>query len=127
MNNKKVVFRYAYVAGERITPSKGLHGTCPLCKMPVISKCGNKKVWHWAHCDIGNCDHWWENKTDWHEHWQDKFPPEWQEYIIENNNICHRADIYTDSGIVVEFQHSKLSEEEIEKREKFYIKNSNDM
>ena len=29
---------------------------CPVCNSEVISKCGDIKVWHWAHKNNNDCD-----------------------------------------------------------------------
>lgn len=35
--------------GKRIGPEPSQHAFCPGCRAPVISKCGDINVWHWAH------------------------------------------------------------------------------
>ncbi len=40
-------------------------GLCPICSQPVIAKCGDKKVWHWAHCGNTSCYNWWKTETEW--------------------------------------------------------------
>lgn len=111
--------------GEKIEPQKGLKGLCPHCHAEVISKCGVVKVHHWAHKNAEMCDKWWENKTEWHRIWQDKFPKEWQEVRVDSKDETqwHIADICTPDGLVVEFQHSKIEEIEQKERENFYLNN----
>jgi hypothetical protein len=69
-----------------------------------------------------DCDAWWENETDWHRHWKNQFPVEWQEQVMHDAGTgeCHIADVYTVGGTAVEFQHSILALEELESREAFY-------
>jgi hypothetical protein len=112
--------KFAIVDGKRTEAHKGLHGQCPVCRNPVIAKCGEKNVHHWAHESVQDCDSWWENKGEWHCKWQDEFDNDWQEIIIETNGEKHIADIKTPNGLVIEFQHSPISLEEQRKREKFY-------
>jgi competence CoiA-like predicted nuclease len=112
--------KFAIVDGKKTEAHKGLHGLCPVCKNPVIAKCGEIKAHHWAHESTQNCDPWWENKGEWHRKWQDEFDNDWQEIIVEENGEKHIADIKTPDGLVIEFQHSPISKEEQQKREKFY-------
>ena len=111
---------YATYFGERITASKGLIATCPLCKSKVIAKCGMIKVWHWAHESIKDCDDWYESETLWHRNWKNIFPTESREVIIEN----HRADIFY-NGWIIELQNSTISPEDIIERERFYTSIAN--
>jgi len=109
--------------GERILPTKGMHGRCQLCGSELISHCGPKIKYHWHHKNKKNCDHWWENRTDWHLNWQNSFPDHWQEVTLKNSNgEVHRADIKTDEGWIIEFQHSPIKPEERQARNDFYQK-----
>ncbi len=89
---------------------------CPGCRMPVISKCGDINIWHWAHERDADCDAWSEGETWWHKEWKDFFSAEEQEVVVGN----HRADIKTHRGRVIELQHSPISPLEIQEREEFY-------
>ena len=114
--------KYAIVNNQKVEADKGLKGFCPICQQPVIAKCGTYKINPWAHKSIMHCDKWWENETEWHRQWKDTFPKEWQEIVSidEKTGEKHIADIQTSSGMVVEFQHSNISEEERISRENFY-------
>lgn len=114
--------RFALFNGEKIDAQPKLHGKCPHCGGDTISKCGRTKVWHWAHKSRKVCDPWWENETEWHRAWKDKFPREWQEIsaIDEKTGETHIADVKTPYGLVVEFQHSPMQFEEMMARETFY-------
>lgn len=110
--------RFAQKEGKRIFPNPlEKDAVCPLCKAPVIGKCGKIKIWHWAHKSNKECDPWADGETDWHLNWKGEFPQEMQEVIIGK----HRADIKM-NGIVLEFQKSPLSSEQINEREEFYDK-----
>ncbi|WP_366140616.1 competence protein CoiA family protein [uncultured Tateyamaria sp.] len=105
----------------KIEASPGVTGTCPGCKSPLVAKCGTRKVWHWAHHGKRHCDNWWEPETQWHRSWKDRFPKNWQEYPLRSNEgDLHFADVRTPSGLIIEIQHSHISDQEIRVREKFY-------
>lgn len=112
---------FSYVDGKRRTPQPGLGGVCDLCNGETISKCGNVRIHHWAHLRRHNCDPWWENETEWHREWKREFPEYCREVCVTSNDgKKHRADVKTDSGRVIEFQHSPIKMEERQKREAFY-------
>lgn len=115
--------KYSIINKVRSEPQPGLSGRCQNCGDTVIAKCGDKKIWHWAHKGKRKCDKWWENETDWHRNWKNCFPLNWQESIHhDNNGEKHIADVKTALGYVIEFQHSYLKKEEQEKRTVFYKK-----
>src|SRR5262245_49311923 len=113
--------KIALVDGNRLEARPGLSGKCPYCQSAMIAKCGERRVWHWAHRGVLKCDHWWENETEWHRNWKNNFPVEWQEVIhTAENGEKHIADVKTASGRIVEFQHSHLEPVERRSREAFY-------
>jgi competence CoiA-like predicted nuclease len=106
----------------RIKPTfSGQRATCPLCSGTIIGKCGDIYVKHWQHHLDIECDSWKEHETVWHRQWKAKFPDDWQEVIIKNNEETHIADIKTAKGLVIEFQNSPISPATIEIRENFYV------
>lgn len=112
---------YSYVDGQRREPEPGLTGVCDLCGAKTVSKCGNVRIHHWAHWRRQNCDPWWENETEWHRAWKRQFPPHWREVSVESRHgERHRADVKTDSGCVIEIQHSSIKLDERRIREEFY-------
>ncbi|WP_128918625.1 competence protein CoiA [Bradyrhizobium nanningense] len=115
--------RYAVVGGQRVGAYVGGRATCPYCNGEVIAKCGTHRVAHWSHRGMRDCDTWAENETDWHQAWKNRFPIEWQEigYTAQSGER-HRADVKTQSGLVLEFQYSALSEAERISREQFYTR-----
>ena len=113
--------KFALRGDERVEPSPKQTAYCTCCGSEMIAKCGNVKVWHWAHKTKKLCDHWWENETPWHRTWKNQFPIDWQEVIhFADDGEKHIADLKTPSGLVIEFQHSRIKPEEIHERSKFY-------
>jgi len=113
--------KYAMSNEGRIEATPKANGICQCCESDLIAKCGTQKIWHWAHKGKRNCDHWWENETQWHRDWKDNFPKEWQEVVhLSDDGEKHIADVKTPNGLVVEFQHSAISLKEKLSRETFY-------
>jgi hypothetical protein len=108
---------------KKIEASPGAKAACPLCKSPVVAKCGPTNVWHWAHDSLADCDSWiYEPKTKWHCNWQRRFHRDDIEVVIERNGERHIADIVGNGDLVIEIQNSPISSDEINKRELFYGK-----
>lgn len=113
--------QYALVGGTRTEPVPGAKGNCSTCGATMVAKCGPRIVHHWAHVGRRNCDTWWENETPWHREWKSLFPPECREIChTAANGEVHRSDIKTPTGIVIEVQHSTMSDAERLSREAFY-------
>lgn len=96
---------------------------CPICEEKLILKnLGTIKAHHFAHPSKSVClDSWHYDMSEWHIAWQNGFPREYQEIIRSFGNQKHRADVLIESKkAVFEFQHSPLSLEEFEKRNRFY-------
>lgn len=92
-----------------------------MCAGPMVAKCGEMRVWHWAHKSRRACDPWWEREGEWHRAWKNEFPGSWQEVMHRaENGEKHIADVTTDSGWTIEFQHSFLNPEERRSRNAFY-------
>jgi hypothetical protein len=103
--------------------NKDIHSKilCQVCDGPLIPKRGSINMHHYAHKSNENCilNHK-DLKTPWHLLWQNIMKPEYIECIINKNSRTHIADIKTDLNLVIEVQHSYLSEDEIIERESFY-------
>lgn len=113
--------QYALVDNIKREASPGGRGKCPICQAPMIAKCGNRLLHHWAHYKNENCDPWWENETEWHRKWKELFPIECREVThVDNTGEIHRADIKSKTNIIIELQHSAISDEERLARENFY-------
>ncbi len=115
--------KYALVNNTKTEATKGVKGFCPICGSELVAKLGEIKIHHWAHKGNRECDHWWENETEWHRLWKSNFPIEWQEVVhSDDNNEKHIADIKTNDGLAIEFQHSPIKPEERRSRNNFYKK-----
>jgi competence protein CoiA len=113
--------KFADVEGNDREAQPGLAGKCRDCGHVMVVRCGQHRAWHWAHKKSKDCDPWWEQETDWHRSWKNQFPVAWQEIgHVAPSGERHRADVKTESGLVLEFQHSALSEAERISREEFY-------
>jgi hypothetical protein len=114
--------RYALINGHRSLAFPGAKGICEGCSGQAVAHCGPRVAHHWAHYRRKDCDPWWENKTQWHIDWQNLFPEKCQEvWHVASNGEQHRADIKTPTGIVIEVQHSAMSDVERISREEFYV------
>jgi len=113
--------KFAMIDGNRHEAAPGLSGTCPIYGHPMIARCGEIRMWHWAHQGSRSCDPWWESETEWHREWKGRFPKEWQEIIHHSETgEKHIADVKTGRGWIIEFQHSRISPEERRSRDSFY-------
>ena len=107
--------QFADVEGVRMEAAPGGRGVCPGCAAPVLAKCGEVNVWHWAHevpCTVIG-----EAETAWHRRLKERFPPECREIVREN----HRADVVW-GGSVYEFQRKPLEPSEYQERTSFWRK-----
>jgi competence protein CoiA len=113
--------QFAIVNNDRVEAFSGGRGLCPVCGSETIAKCGPRIMHHWAHYRPKDCDPWWENETQWHRDWKNLFPMECREVShIAHDGEIHRADIKTSTGIVIEIQHSSMTDAERISREEFY-------
>ncbi len=91
------------------------------CEREVVAKCGDVRIWHWAHLGKLECDHWWEPETEWHRSWKSMFPRDgrksYMSLIVASATL---QDVKTPAGLVVELQHSPIAPEERLSRESFY-------
>jgi hypothetical protein len=114
--------KYALVGDVKSAPRPKTRGICVHCGGEMISKCGKVMIWHWAHKTTDMCDPWWENESDWHRSWKDHFHEGQQEvtHVDVATGERHIADVKNLFGLVIEFQHSTMSEAERLSREVFY-------
>jgi hypothetical protein len=113
--------KFALANGQRREAQPNLSGECPVCGRPMVARCGEVRVRHWAHKGRRLCDPWWENETEWHRAWKDQFPVDSQEIVCyAEDGERHIADVKTHGGWVIEFQHSNIRPDERRSREAFY-------
>lgn len=96
---------------------------CPTCHQPLKVKAKSSKCirTHFAHKPEHPCTDSWEyDMSEWHYSWQEKFPEECREVVLEKDGIKHRADILI-NNTVIEFQHSPISSEDFQERNRFYL------
>lgn len=101
---------------------------CPICNQPLIQKRGIIKAHHFAHYGVNSekseymlcSDRWNYDKSDWHIEWQKRFPEKCYEVVVSNRSEKHIADVLI-NNTVIEFQHSSISLDDFNKRNKFYI------
>ena len=103
------------------------HYFCPVCGNPVKHRKGSIRRPHFAHLSESNCPYGRDKDYDheWHIRMQEYFPLENREHIFKDSETGERhiADIFIpESNIVLEFQHSPISEKEFQSRTNFYIK-----
>lgn len=103
---------------ERIRTKPGIKAVCPGCQDLVIAKCGDIRIWHWAH-KVGLCKYDSEPETEWHLAWKERALS--AGFEIEKIIDDHRADIYYNvRNMVIEVQHSPIIDEDIINRCDFY-------
>ncbi len=107
---------------------KGHQYFCPLCGESVNIKAADSLAvrTHFAHKRGSDCDSFSHDMSEWHFQWQEKFPLENREVVIEKDGIKHRADVCI-NNTVIEFQHSPIKAEEIKARNDFYLSKGFDM
>lgn len=94
---------------------------CPICKGLLVIKAKKSETvaTHFAHKTLKDCDTFTHDMSDWHKAWQNRFPIRNQEVPLPFESPCHRADVLA-YGYVIEFQHSHISVEEFDERNRFY-------
>jgi len=112
--------------GTRISADVATKGDtkymCPCCGARLVLKQGPLRDWHFAHESDAECDAFTESKmSEWHIKHQEQFPEQCREVRLELDGVVHIADIMID-GLIIEFQHSPMSNETFEERSRFYSK-----
>lgn len=110
---------YALVDGVKsLANDSGEGGFCIGCGSPVVGKCGSIKINHWAHKVGDDCVASYDSMSQWHIDSQNMFPIENQEVYVDGGS--NRADVFSPSGYVIEFQNSPISFDNIVSREVAY-------
>jgi len=106
---------YANINNGREKPKQtGQCAVCPGCGGEVISKCGEFKIWHWAHKYLVDCNWLRESETEWHRNW--KLLIEKNGGSVEDTSFSKYPVDGLIGNIVFEFQHSQISVQEIRER-----------
>lgn len=96
---------------------------CQICHQKLYIKGGNKVIRHFSHYPNRKCPdtfHY-EEMSQWHQDWQEKFPLNTRETVIETKAEKHRADVFlAKPKTIIEFQHSHMTSREFSKRNSFY-------
>ncbi|MBR3245049.1 MAG: hypothetical protein IKF90_20550 [Parasporobacterium sp.] len=94
---------------------------CPFCGNPMIQRRGQINIPHFAHAKGYLCSDTWhyEEMTEWHMKWQNQYPKDCQEVVMEYEGVKHRADVCIGNS-VIEFQHSPISPDDFQARNEFY-------
>lgn len=104
---------------------------CQSCGAPLVINRGKIRAHYFSHkpgTTKKRNDTWERNNfyctSEWHTNWQNMFPKNNQEIVINLGEVCHRADIMIDTN-VIEFQHSNITQKHFEERNNFYINQAN--
>ena len=92
---------------------------CPYCDADLILKKGTLKIAHFAHKKNCDCISNHIEMSEWHYNWQKYFGLNNAEISIKIGEYHNIADIMI-GDTIIEFQHSKISYQEIRKRSIFY-------
>ena len=110
---------------KRISINDAVQGNtffCPVCLEKMFIKAGSERARHFSHYPKCECNDSWNGQydmSDWHFEWQNQFPSENQEVVVEYDDERHRADVLTDRT-VVEFQQKPLSVGKFNDRNVFF-------
>lgn len=110
---------------KRISINDAVQGNtffCPVCLEKMFIKAGSERARHFSHYPKCECNDSWNGQydmSDWHFEWQNQFPSENQEVVVEYDDERHRADVLTDRT-VVEFQQKPLSAGKFNDRNTFF-------
>lgn len=96
---------------------------CPVCgaELSIKAQDSLSVKAHFAHKKGTKClDTWKHDMSEWHYNWQCMFPENCREVVVEKNGTKHRADVLI-NDVVIEFQHSPITAQEIMERNTFYL------
>ena len=112
------------VSAESAERNEGYY--CPLCQGTVVARQGSVRMWHFSHLNKSDCDTDFKtpDMSEWHRMRQSLFQVQDQEVTVCNRMTGekHRADVLVHNKYVIEFQHSKISTEEFDRRNEFYTR-----
>ena len=97
---------------------------CPCCDYSVIVKQGKVNAWHFAHRPGSQCDAAYSEKTEWHRNWQEQFPEECREVVVEDITGYKRIADVKINGSTFEFQTGSIPKEIFDARNKHHYRAS---
>lgn len=110
--------------GKLARAAEGARGQCPECKGKVYARVPEHAIRHWAHTPLPDgqeryCSRDSGEMTEWHYSWQSERT---DLSCIEVAVGPHRADVVNAGGIVIEFQHSTITPDDVTAREQHWRK-----
>lgn len=121
----------AFVDGTLARAKHGLTATCPECKGKLYPRLPDHTVPHWAHNPLPDgqtrdCSRDAGEMSEWHRAWQDTRADleciEVAGDTVDANGHQIFADVKNAAGTVIEFQRSRIGDDEIQRREKYWRK-----
>lgn len=114
----------ALVNGKLTRAEHGKPATCPECAGDLYARLPAHAIRHWAHKPLPdgqtrNCTRNSEGMTEWHRAWQNERT---DLDCIEVRGEGFIADTQNAAGHTIEFQHSRIHEDEIKAREQYWRK-----
>ena len=107
--------------GNRISPFTGGRAVCQYCGNTLEGCAGEIVIPYWRHQKGIACDTWKGGETKWHRSWKMKYPMDFREVLVFNEEgERHIADIKNSKDLVIEFQNSPIDVKTIRIREDFY-------
>ena len=94
---------------------------CPSCGARLFQRKGQLRRHHFAHMPGHVCTDTWASQydmSDWHYEWQNSFPKQNQEVLLQLGETKHRADVLIGRA-VTEFQHANMSAKTFSDRNAF--------
>lgn len=111
------------VDAEQVDKTKHTYH-CPLCNEQLVVRKGERNAVHFAHKSGSECDKDFKTSdmSEWHKTRQSLFKDRCREVIITNvkTGEKHIADVRIYNKYIIEFQHSKISSSEFNRRNDFY-------
>jgi|SRR3990167_753871 len=104
---------------ERFLPFKAGKGFCFGCDQPVIAKCGEVNIHHWAHENLGECDGM-KEETYWHKTWKECFGEKYREVVIKKDGGKRIADVLIGNR-VFEFESRRIELVDLRIRTNFWL------
>jgi hypothetical protein len=114
----------ALVNGKLARADYGLPAACPECHGEVYARLPAHAIRHWAHKplpdgQVRDCTRDAGEMSEWHRAWQAERT---DLACIEVQGEGFRADVVNAAGFIIEFQRSRITEDEVRRREQYWRK-----